>query len=146
MTNTKHYTFAQMMRLKSLPVIAIDEHSMITYINAAFEQEFGWTSDELIGQSLTTIIPSAFRTAHDIGMQHSVAQQPKDIEVQHDDFSVLRKDGSEQWCTHTITGKFDHGSWTFAGIIEPSPMPLQNFINQDFAHAAPGRRRRKGPQ
>lgn len=145
MTNAKHYTFDQMMRLKRLPVIVIDEHSMITYINTAFEQEFGWTSDELIGQSLTMIIPAVFRTAHDIGVQHSVARQPKEIEVQHDDFSVLRKDGSEQWCTHTIAGRLDDGSWTFAGIIEPSPMPLQQFISQDFAHAAPSRRRRQGP-
>src|SRR4029079_15059029 len=50
--------------------IGMDERSHIVIWNAQAERTFGWTREEAIGRNLSeTIIPHAYREAHNKGMQ-----------------------------------------------------------------------------
>jgi PAS domain S-box-containing protein len=49
-------------------VVSADGGSRIVYWNPAAERMFGWTADEAIGRSLTTLMPERYRRAHLAGM------------------------------------------------------------------------------
>ncbi len=53
-------------------VIAADADNVIRYANSAVQRLLGWSPQELIGQSLLTLIPTRFRDAHSRGMAHHV--------------------------------------------------------------------------
>ena len=46
-------------------MIVIDEKGMMQSFSPAAERLFGWTSPEVIGQSVDILMPSPYRTAHD---------------------------------------------------------------------------------
>ena len=50
-------------------IITIDENSTIVFANSAVQEIFGYASAELIGKSLSIIIPERFRDAHHAGMK-----------------------------------------------------------------------------
>ncbi len=62
--------------LKMDKAIVIADHcGLITYVNAEFEQLFGWRSQEIINQPVLTIIPSRFHDAHNIGFSRLVVTE-----------------------------------------------------------------------
>lgn len=48
-------------------VVAADSAGNIVYLNAAAERLLGWTSSELLGCPLTTLIPERLRATHQSG-------------------------------------------------------------------------------
>jgi PAS domain S-box-containing protein len=50
-------------------VIKIDEDSRILFVNSAVERIFGYTVEEMLGQSLTMIMPEELRAAHHAGIR-----------------------------------------------------------------------------
>ena len=56
--------------------VGMDTNGSIVQWNAQAEQTFGWTKAEAIGRNLAdTIIPPAFREAHNNGMRRFLATQ-----------------------------------------------------------------------
>lgn len=52
-------------------IITIDQRSRVTEWNPAAEQTFGWTSEEILGKTLTeTLIPSEYAEAHYAGVDN----------------------------------------------------------------------------
>jgi PAS domain-containing protein len=51
-------------------VVAVDESGRMVLVNAKTEEMFGYTRDELLGQSLEVMLPERFRTAHAEYLQH----------------------------------------------------------------------------
>jgi PAS domain S-box-containing protein len=45
-------------------IVSINAEGVIVTANRAFEQMFGWSSDELIGHSIERLVPAAFRESH----------------------------------------------------------------------------------
>ncbi|MFO6424515.1 PAS domain S-box protein [Motilimonas sp. KMU-193] len=55
-------------------IITIDHQNKIIEYNLKAQEMFGWTREEMLGQSLTDrIIPPEFREAHNKGMKHYMA-------------------------------------------------------------------------
>jgi PAS domain S-box-containing protein len=50
-------------------IISIDENEIISVWNSAAEKIFGYLKHEIIGQSITTIIPERYREQHEEGLQ-----------------------------------------------------------------------------
>lgn len=77
-------------------IIAIDRHSVILQFNAAAERIFGYAAGEVIGTSMTELMPERFRDDHLRGMARAYASDtPGSRMNQVLDLPGLRKDGSE---------------------------------------------------
>ena len=59
-----HDILAEIVEIASDAVICMDAFQRITFFNKGAEAIFGWTSDEIIGQRIETLIPERYRTNH----------------------------------------------------------------------------------
>ena len=50
-------------------VVTIDDDSVVRYANEAVEELFGYSSEELVGRSLLTVIPERFGDAHEAALE-----------------------------------------------------------------------------
>ena len=50
-------------------IVSADSDGQVVFANEATERVFGWPPDELVGRSLTELIPERFRDAHREGMR-----------------------------------------------------------------------------
>ncbi len=77
------------------PVVASDESGSITFLNPAAERLLGWDASELCGNSLTSIMPARFRTAHETGFRTFVNTRRANILGRPVRVPALHRDGSE---------------------------------------------------
>jgi PAS domain S-box-containing protein len=59
-----HDILAEIVEIASDAVICMDAFQRITFFNKGAEAIFGWTSQEIIGQRIETLIPERYRTNH----------------------------------------------------------------------------------
>jgi PAS domain S-box-containing protein len=77
-------------------VITADARNRITSWNKEAEHIFGWTKDEIVGQTLSaSIIPPRFRDAHERGWKHFQASGDGPVLNKRIEISALRKNGDE---------------------------------------------------
>ena len=60
-------------------IITIDDRSTIVFANRATGEIFGYSRDELIGQSLTILMPDYLREVHRAGLQRYLASGQRHI-------------------------------------------------------------------
>jgi diguanylate cyclase (GGDEF)-like protein/PAS domain S-box-containing protein len=76
-------------------MVLVNEHGHITLVNAQSEKLFGYTRDELLGQSIEFLMPEGFRRRHP-GLRSSFRSAPVAREMGAGrDLCGRRKDGSE---------------------------------------------------
>jgi PAS domain S-box-containing protein len=90
---------------------------IITYINDAFTDLYGWTSTDLYGKSLTTIMPNKFREAHQFGFSRFLVSGQRRIIGRAIPLEVTFKDGTTKLAEHFILTDKKDGSWRFAATI-----------------------------
>jgi PAS domain S-box-containing protein len=99
--------------------IGIDSSGAIITWNTQAERTFGWTRDEAMGRSLvTTIIPVAFRDAHQRGMErfHQTGEAP--VVNQRLELVALHKTGREFPVEITITSPMRvEGGYFFGAFL-----------------------------
>jgi len=77
-------------------VITMDSRGMVTSWNRQAEQTFGWSRQEIIGQSLaSTIIPPRYREAHERGLKHFLATQEGPVLNKRIEITALHRSGRE---------------------------------------------------
>ena len=74
-------------------IITIDENSRIIYANPATEQIFGYTIDELLGQSLTNLMPESFRSRHVAALEAFVDTEQKTMPWEGREFVGIHRSG-----------------------------------------------------
>jgi PAS domain S-box-containing protein len=87
-------------------IFTIDEHSVITFCNPAVQRMFGYTPEELIGQTLSRIIPERLRESHNRGIQRYLRTRTRHIPWTGIQLPALHKDGHEFPC------ELSFGEWT----------------------------------
>jgi PAS domain S-box-containing protein len=98
--------------------IGIDSAGRIVAWNAQAEATFGWTRDEVVGRNLAeTIIPAAFREAHNSGMRrfHETGEAP--VVNQRLELTALHRSGHEFPVELTITSALDVENGFFFGAF-----------------------------
>jgi two-component system sensor kinase FixL len=75
-------------------VVTIDEHGNIESVNKATEQIFGYSSDELVGENVSILMPSPHREAHDTYIADYLHTGRKKIIGIGREVEGRRKDGS----------------------------------------------------
>ncbi len=102
---------------KVLPAIAIDYNSMITMVNEAFQKEYGWSEKDLLGKSITEIIPPYLRDAHQIGFSRFLSTEQATLLGMKLPLKILYRDGTVQDAEHFIVGEKKNNRWYFAATI-----------------------------
>lgn len=111
-------TVDEMLKLKDVPVVAIDQESLFTFINKAFTKEYGWTEEDLIGKPVIEIMPKHMRSAHNIGFSRFLTTETSTLLGKPLPLKVRYKDGREETANHIIIGDKKAGRWTFSAVIE----------------------------
>jgi PAS domain S-box-containing protein len=98
--------------------IGIDSSGVITAWNAQAEATFGWTREEALGRNLAeTIVPPAFRDAHNSGMRrfHETGEAP--VVNQRLELTALHRSGREFPIELTITSPMKVANGYFFGAF-----------------------------
>lgn len=107
------------LRTRDLPFVLADHQGLIEEINPRFAQVYGWLPEDLRGQSLSLILPGAFRDAHHLGF--SRFQITGEAVVLNHPLRLMTvcKDGREIESEHFIVAQRRGDAWAFAATLEP---------------------------
>lgn len=97
-------------------IITINETSVILFVNRATEKIFGYSRDELIGQSLTMLMPEYLRHLHRAGIDRFVRTGERHMNWEAVQLPGLRKDGTEVPLEVSFGEFTEEGQRFFAGI------------------------------
>jgi len=98
-------------------VVSIDEDSQILFVNPAAIRIFGYESSELIGRSLTMLMPEFLREVHKVGLKRYLATGQRHINWQGTELVGLRKN-AEEFPVEVSFGEVIRGSrHIFTGFI-----------------------------
>jgi len=103
----------------AIPAIIVDHDGTIVHINEVFEETWGWQKDQLVGESLTTIIPDNLRDAHHMGFSRFALTGKPTILNQALELIILKADGQETPAEHYIIAEEIDGNWVFGATIKP---------------------------
>ncbi|HZQ20052.1 MAG TPA: PAS domain S-box protein [Terriglobales bacterium] len=90
-------------------ILSIDENSTILFANSATAQVFGYRPAEIIGKSLTMLMPAKMRHMHEAGVQHYVSTGKRHLNWDATGLPGLHKDG------HEIPLEVSFGEYTKGG-------------------------------
>ncbi len=76
-------------------VVTIDETGQILYLNPAMTRIFGYSAAELIGHSLTILMPDYLREFHRVGFQRYLRTGKRHLDWQGVELTAVRKSGEE---------------------------------------------------
>ena len=98
--------------------IGIDSNDAIVAWNAQAERTFGWTREEALGRTLAdTVIPPAFRDAHNNGMRRFHATGEAPVVNQRLELTALDRSGREFPVELTISSPMRAGNGFFFGAF-----------------------------
>jgi len=103
----------------AIPVIIVDHEGTIVHINQIFETTWGWQKEELVGQTLTTIIPGNLKDAHHMGFSRFLLTGKPTILNQGIELAIVLADGTEAVAEHFIVAEKINGNWVFGATIKP---------------------------
>lgn len=88
--------FSGILEIAADAIISIDDRHRIIHFNRGAERIFGWTAEELLGQSLEVLLPVRSRTTHGVQVD-GFGRSPETSRQMGDRSDVfgLRRDGSE---------------------------------------------------
>lgn len=125
-------------------VLVIDHQSRIRFANAAVERVFGYAPDELIGQSLTLLMPERLRARHLAAVQRYVETGQPRIPWRMVEFTGRHRDGREIELDLSWNAVELEGVGYFAGVVRPREQDLLQALaalrasEQRYALAARG--------
>ena len=98
-------------------IITIDEDSTILFANRATHEIFGYAREELIGQSLTILMPDYLRTLHREAIKNYIADQERHILWNAVEMPGLHKDGRHLSLEISFGEFTENGARRFTGVV-----------------------------
>ena len=100
-------------------MIVVDRHGTITYANALTGPLFGYTPDEIVGESIDRLVPARFRGQHPEYRKGFTADATRRSMGEGRDLYALRKDGSEVPVEIGLSPfETDGGAFTVAAVTD----------------------------
>src|SRR2546423_5665550 len=97
-------------------IITIDDHSTILFVNRATENIFGYGREELIGHSLTMLMPEYLRHVHHASLARYLETGERHISWEAVRLPGLHKDGSDLHLELSFGEFVEDGKHFFTGI------------------------------
>ena len=101
-------------------IITIDESSTILFANRATEKLFGYSRDELIGKSLTMLMPDYLRQVHRAGLQRYLTDGQRHMSWDGVELPGLHKDGRHLSLEISFAEFTENAAHYFTGIVRDS--------------------------
>jgi hypothetical protein len=98
-------------------IITIDEESRIIFANRSAERIFGYKAKEMIGQSLTMLMPERLRKSHRAGLTRYLKTGERNIVWEGLEIAGLHKEGHEVPIEISFGELIKDGKHYFTGII-----------------------------
>jgi PAS domain S-box-containing protein len=114
-------------------VIAIDHQGVVQSVNPAVTRMLGFQADELIGQSVSRIMPEAHRKQHGETLRQNIVTGKRVITGVGREVVAVRKDGSPIPVHLTVTEFEQEGRPSFVGVIRDLSV---QYHQQALLHAA----------
>ncbi|CAN5312591.1 hypothetical protein BH20ACI1_BH20ACI1_05260 [soil metagenome] len=86
-------TYRILAETASDAIIRIDENSRILFVNRAAERVFGYEVEEMVGQSLTMIMPEHLRQLHEAGIKRYLETRKRHINWESLELPAQHRDG-----------------------------------------------------
>jgi len=110
--------FESFLNEERKPMIVVNEQGIVDMVNESFTEAYGWNPRDLVGKTLTLIIPEGLRDAHQMGFARFLSTTEPTVQNMELELEILFADGSAANALHFITsGKVD-GQLLFAATIE----------------------------
>ncbi len=98
-------------------IVTVDADSIILSVNPATEKIFGWTADEMLGKSLTMLMPERMRERHRAGMSRYLQSGKRKLDWRSVALPGVKKNG-EEFPMEVSFGEFvDAGQHIFSGFM-----------------------------
>lgn len=97
-------------------IITIDEESTMLFVNRAAERIFGYSSEQLLGQSLTMLMPECLRHVHRASMQLYLASGQRHIGWESAELTGRHQSGREIPLEFSLSEFTENGRRFFTGI------------------------------
>ncbi|MFC7197019.1 PAS domain S-box protein [Halosimplex aquaticum] len=98
-------------------IVTIDTDSVIRDVNPAARDVFGYEPDELVGESLSVLMPDRLTEGHFAALDHYLRSGERTVDWDHVEFPGVRADGAEVPLGISFS-EYEHGGERyFAGII-----------------------------
>jgi len=110
-------TLDAIVRSAADAIVTADARGLITTWNPAAGRMFGYAKGDVIGESLATLVPERFRSAHDEGLARVVATGETRIIGKTVEVFGLHSDGHEFPIELSLATWLDEGERFFSGII-----------------------------
>lgn len=112
--------------------VGVDSEGRITDWNPRAQEIFGWTREEVLGQTVTeTIVPLRFREAHEAGMKRYSVAGSSGVVGKRLQLAAIRRSGEEFPVEMTI-GLIDAGDMHFFGTFIQD-ISVRKRIEDDLA-------------
>ena len=98
-------------------ILIIDADSRIRFANPAVERLFGYTPAELDGESLTTLMPPAFRERHLAAVERFLASGERTVDWESIEMPGQHRDGEELPLSISFGSFTENGERRFIGIL-----------------------------
>jgi PAS domain S-box-containing protein len=98
-------------------IVTVDSDSTILFVNHTLAEMFGHTSEELLGQKLTLLMPPDQRELHLNGLRRYIHSQQKRLDWRRAQFMGCRKDGTTFPLEISLGESMRNGQHLFTGIL-----------------------------
>lgn len=102
-----------------VPFLIANEHGFITFVNDHFKEVFGWTSNDIVGKTISTIIPKSYHDAHHLSFSRFAVTEKPTVLNHPLKLVAVTKDGREIESEHFITAEQIEGKWFFGATLRP---------------------------
>lgn len=115
-------TIEELKNLPDVPVVISDRDGRVVHVNACFLEAYQWT-EQLIGQSLTRIIPSHFHDSHNLGFSRFLVTGVSRIAGHVIEAPVVMGNGGQRWSRHLISVEVSGGEVFIGARLAPMDAP-----------------------
>ena len=107
------------LRQKPLPFVGADMDGLILETNSLFSSVYGWSPEDVCGNSISMILPASYRDAHHFGFSRFVISGKSQILNHPLELITICKDQREIMSEHFIVAERIGDGWAFAATLRP---------------------------
>jgi PAS domain S-box-containing protein len=109
--------FERLVQKGSDAIVSIDEESTVVFANESVERVFGYEPEELLGESLLTVMPDRFEEIHGAAVAEYLQSGERSIDWNDIQLPGKHRDGHEVPLSITFEEHTHEGETVFSGII-----------------------------